>query len=65
MSIYKRCFGQLVIKGQFVRKDRARAYGLRHFGPREGWDFELVQSAAGKWAAEPGPRYDSPPGDQK
>lgn len=62
MTLYKRCFGHTVIKGQFVRKDRARRWAIQHFGAdaKEGYDFELVQSAAGKWAAEPGPKYDKP-----
>lgn len=60
MSLYKRCFGRMVIKGQFTRKTRARTWAKMHFGnyAKEGFDFELVQSAVGKWAAEPGPRYD-------
>ena len=62
MALYKRCFGRLVIKGQFSRKDRARAWARKNYGAsaEEGWDFELVQSSAGKWAAEPGPKYDQP-----
>lgn len=61
--MYKRCFGRTVIKGQFTRKDRALAWARQHYGAgaREGFDFELVQSGAGKWAAEPGPKYDDPP----
>lgn len=63
MSLYKRCFGRLVIKGQFVRKDRARRWARKHFGvdAKEGYDFELVKSPDGTWAAEPGPKYDNPP----
>lgn len=62
MVQYKRCFGQTVIKGQFVRKDRARAWAHRFFGAnaKEGYDFELVQTGEGKWAAEPGSKYDAP-----
>lgn len=61
MSLYKRCFGRLVIKGQFTRKTRARAWAKVHFGQyaKEGFDFVLVQAGNGNWAAEPGPRYDN------
>ena len=62
MTLQKMCFGKRIIKGQFIRKDRARKWAQKHYGAhtKEGWDWELVQSAAGKWAAEPGPKYDHP-----